>query len=321
MSVNYSNNFSEPDPDNSAFAPQMNNYEVPYSPTGGPQGSLYWKPFGDMFAGMSVDGPTGTPVPPLVLPISAPPGITLELRPNSNDQYSDSQPIYLTNLSRFSRFFLPADSRLTAEILFDRPLTLGTFHGKPVRAVHCNAMEHKWAVGLALKSGTQNEFSDDQRIGVTCQFFNGGSMNFHKTDYNNGNTNCPHEVPYKKTYTDYWNDGTVFALSLSIWREGTAVVGKGAFYLTSPTGPLGDPIVANLTIPKDPATKAPYTNIDWVSALGVSLVSAKNDLDLVSVRLRKFTVSVASLLEGPEEVLIRHRPLVPQVGPSRSDLI
>jgi len=319
MSVNYSNNFSQPDPDNSAFAPQTNTYEVPYSPTTTPEASLYWKPFGDMFAGMSVQGPTGTAVPPLVLPSSTPPGITLELRPNSNDQLSDSQTIYLTNLQRFSRFFLPADSRLTAEILFDRPLSLDTFQGKPVPQVDCNSKDHKWGVALALKSDNQNEYLGEKRFGVTCQFFNGGSMNFHKTDYNNG-TNCSQQVPYKKTYTDYWNEGTVFSLSLSIWREGTAVVGKGAFYLIPPTGELVAPLVGNL-IPKDPTTMAPYTQIDWVNALGVSLVSAKNDLDFVSVRLRKFTVSVASLLEGPEEVLIRHRPLVPQVGPSRSDLI
>jgi hypothetical protein len=206
--------------------------------------------------------------------------------------------MYLTHLKHGSTFFLPLDAKLNAEIVFDLP----SGSDKPGQT-RCNSKQFKWGVGLILKSGDQNEYPDDQLMGPTCQFFNGGSINFHGTDYCRPGADlqdlstCPQEVPggtYKYV-------GTTFSMSLSLWRNLEEIdlpplSGNATFSLNRPGKTevySGDLLMQDRRLKmEDGITPVPYYDIDWVRALGVSLVCAQNDLTDMSIRLKRFTVSV-----------------------------
>lgn len=299
MPGEYSNDFSQPNIDRTIFEPQTDNYvsPVPHPSGGGPAGS-YVAHFRSMYA--------GTSSPPLKnAPAPAPGGgITLTVPENLSigPGSGESRSLYLdlAHLSSNSNFFLQGNEKLNAEVIFEMP----------AEAANTNP-SYIWALGLLLKGGNtnttgfQDEDSGDNLVGPTCQFFNGGNIHFHGTDYSGPTTSDPALVSSGQ-YSDY--SDIDFHLSLSIWREPLKVTPPGQ--PINPPYPTGTATLS--MIPKghnhlhpqkprsftgklyiqDRRTKQFYSDIEWINAIGFSVVIGQNNIKWVSLRIKQFTLSV-----------------------------
>ena len=245
---------------NTVFHPQVDHYN--------PGGAT----FGDMVVGQSVPFFSG---PPVNFSPAHGDGLTLAVNKTPADPTGpESRPLYVTHPTDPTLFTLSNGGTLTAEAHFDNPMadTAGLTTVDPLN----------WALGVVLKEKDQNESKGQKMIATTCQFFNGGHIHFHGTDYvNPAEPNDPQLVS-TKTYQDYAH--TNFRLSLTISRQTVngAVVLSGTATLW--VGP--DEFTGNLR------NMNTFANLDWVTAVGFSLVSLKNLLPSISIRVKKFTLSV-----------------------------
>jgi hypothetical protein len=95
---------------------------------------------------------------------------------------------------------------LLAELEFESPFS--------VMADGCPNTKTPWAVGLNFKTGDETDGTNDIIMGPTCQFVDGGNVNFNFVD-------TPRTAP--GTYEYFDNAGTRFKLILSLQRTANTV--------------------------------------------------------------------------------------------------
>jgi hypothetical protein len=247
---------------NTVFHPQVDHYN--------PGGAT----FGDMVVGQSVPYFSG---PPVDFNQANGGGLTLTVNKTPADPAGpESRPLYVPHPTGPTLFTLSNGGTLTAEAHFDNPMADTT------GLVIVNPLDYVWALGVVLKHGDQNEPKVQQMISTTCQFFNGGYIHFHGTDYANPAEPNDPQLVSTGTYEDY--EKTNFRLSLTISRQTVngAVVLSGTATLW--VGP--DKFTGNLR------NLNKFPDLNWVMAVGFSLVSLKNLLPGISIRVKKFTLSV-----------------------------
>lgn len=266
----YSNDFSNQGLDqagNTVFHPQIDIYGPPN------------QTFGDMKVGQSKPYFAGPPVVP-----AAGGGITLSVIHNNAAPalpapLPESRPLYVVNPQLFGS---PNYTTLTADAYFDRPMADSTGLALPLST---NPLDYVWALGVVLKAGTQDEVGVEKMVATTCQFYSGGLIHFHGTDYKNDplTTDVLYEQQLVSTKSYLQQALTENRLTLAISRQhvkgaivmsGTATLWLGASVFTG-----------NLKL-------AGIADLNWVAAVGVSLVSAKNLMPSISIRLTRFTISI-----------------------------
>jgi hypothetical protein len=202
-------------------------------------------------------------------------------------QTTQSRSIFL--LSANQRFQLKNYGYLNATVTFQLPQVSGGSPNDP------------WSVGLVLKSGSQNETNDvnnpdkvhkpDQAVAITCQFTNGGNIKFHGTQ--------TQPIIPVKTYADFAT--RVIHLSIEIWRRNLAgIVGTtGDLPHTTGKGTIQFDDGSNYHYTdflsmKDIPTQVVHTDIDFVTAIGVSVVNLNNKFNYVSANLLSFFLYIGS---------------------------
>jgi hypothetical protein len=266
----YSNDFSRQGLDaagNTVFHPQIDIY--------GPGNQT----FGNMVVGESMPYFAGPPVVP-----AAGGGITLSVIRNNAAPalpapLPESRPLYVYNPELFGA---PNYTTLTVDAYFDRPMAISTGLAVPLST---NPLDYIWALAVVLKEGNQNEVGVQKMVTTTCQFYSGGLVHFHGTDYKNDplTTDALYEQQLVSTKSYLQQALIENRLTLAISRQNV----KGAIVMSgTATLWLGASVfTGNLKL-------TGITNIDWVESVGVSLVNAKNLLPSISIRLTRFTISI-----------------------------
>lgn len=195
-------------------------------------------------------------------------------------------------------FTLPNYETLFAEVVFDLPTANGP---NPPPADLFNP-DYAWGVTLALKDGDENEPTDlttpQDSIRLKCQFFGGGLIHFHGTDYQKdpGNTDpmFDQNLVSTQSYGAYAGQPpTEFSLSMWISRRlvngGTSLSGQGTLRWPAPWGI--NQFTGNLT----DLAKYAQDGIVWAKAVGVSLANKTNSMPSVGIRLKRFQMGVSNL--------------------------
>jgi hypothetical protein len=195
----------------------------------------------------------------------------------------ESRALYVVHPSLFT---LSNFGWLRAEVVFDLPGAVPASDVPP----NANASDYAWGVSVVLKPGNQDETTTPP-IRTSCQFFSGGLINFHGTDYQHDPLNTdPMFDPYQETvqvntYRGYGD--TEFRVSMMIARRqgsnGIDLRGIGTLR-------IGDSIFSgNLTIDH---SKVP--DINTMTALGFSVVCKQNRLPWIHIRAKQFTITLSS---------------------------
>jgi hypothetical protein len=248
-----------------------------YFPAPTPFTNLFPEPFGNMFVGQSVPYPAGPGVPLTYFPVPPLPhgSIILEVKPDPNalpipggtTPYPESRTLFVHHdwlLSLQGKF-----GSISAEVQFNLPYADPLPNPDPV------APDSAWAVGLVLKDGTAaEEQSPDKSVITTCQFINGGNVNFHNTDFINNPVDT-------RTYPDYAHTvPTQFRLSMTIYKKPAGVTGVASLQLDNKPAFSGSLSVANLA------------SFDSVTNIGISVVSTKNLLPKFKVHIQRFAFRI-----------------------------
>ncbi|MGA8405614.1 MAG: hypothetical protein WB680_00435, partial [Candidatus Acidiferrales bacterium] len=150
---------------------------------------------------------------------------------------------------------------LLAELEFESPFSVMA-DGSPNAAT-------PWAVGRNFKTGNETDGANDTILGPTCQFVNGGNVNFNFVDN-------PQSTP--GTYDHFDNAGTRFLLTLSLQRTVNSVeagaslaVGDDVLFISAITD-------SDLGINLTQARTAPAK----ITAIGVAVVNRGKDMNKVS---------------------------------------
>ncbi len=183
---------------------------------------------------------------------------------------------------------------LIAEVLFDKP-----------NCQEVTTSPTTWAVGLNFKSGDQTDAIMDQSslVGATCQFVNGGNVNFNGTEYDPSPS-----YAYSGSYADYnakvGTQSTTFLLRVNLGRTATSADASAGLTLIRPDlasesgydvtyiPPEGQGIL-NETV--SPITDNVYnlseaeSNAQKLTAAGIVVVNHKGQ-STVSVRLLEFNL-------------------------------
>jgi hypothetical protein len=182
---------------------------------------------------------------------------------------------------------------LVAEVQFDSPRATW-LDGTPNN-------QATWAVGVNFKTGDQTDGPDDMFVGPTCQFVEGGNINFNFTDQDQSQTG---------TYDDYASQSTRFKLLVEIHRTSTTFEANGSLSIDGQFvffGEITDPGFGSLTAAA--ATSAPK-----ITAAGIAVAITGKDANQnilvnaskVSVRLISFRLFYG--LQEPVTILTTRFP-------------
>jgi hypothetical protein len=236
--------------------------------------------------------------------------------------YSESRTIYLVSQNRFNSI---VQGKLTVTVVFDLPNDV----------TNDMANNDIWSVGLVFKDGhNANEENDAQMIAVTCQFREGGAIRFHGI-----NGIDPMTDLYPGPYTKYAaNPATKFTMTVEFDIQPPKVVHQpgplpGHHGVNVPLHPLvtgnasltvGDdlPIQGNLTM-KDP--KPPgviYSDLSFVTAVGVAITNSKNAATgTISARLHSFSLWIDTGSGGPDRLFFDPQKIEEGYPPIRASKI
>jgi hypothetical protein len=248
-----------------SFIPTVDNYVPLFTPFA----NLFPDPFGNMFAGQSSPYPAGPAVPLAYAFVAGLPhgAIILQVDQDPNAPTGVAAPPESRTLFVHHDWLLSLQGKfgsIRAEVQFNLP------SAEPLPNPSSVAADSAWAVALVLKDGTvTEELNPDQSVATTCQFFSGGNVNFHGTDFNNNPVDM-------QTYTDYAHTPpTQFRLSMTVYRKPTGVTG-----------------IASLQIDNKPAFSGNLKStaaFDAVTNIGISVVTVKNFLPKFKVHVQRFS--------------------------------